>query len=61
MVANEHIIIHIESKNHIIKKRIIIQILTNLLALGVLEFESGFENAINKTFKVLRKIYISFF
>ena len=28
------------------------QILTNLLALGVLEFESGFENAINKTFKV---------
>jgi hypothetical protein len=37
------------------------QILTNLLALGVLEFESGFENAINKTFKVLRKIYISFF
>jgi hypothetical protein len=28
------------------------QFLTNLLALGVLEYESGFENAINKTFKV---------
>lgn len=28
------------------------QILTNLLAIGVLEYESGFENAINKTFKV---------
>jgi len=27
------------------------QILTDLVALGVLEFESGFENAINKTFK----------
>lgn len=29
------------------------QFLTNLLAIGVLEFESGFENAINKTFKVI--------
>jgi hypothetical protein len=28
------------------------QFLTNLIALGVLEFESTFENAINKTFKV---------
>lgn len=28
------------------------QILTDLIALGVLEYESGFENAINKTFKV---------
>lgn len=28
------------------------QILTDLLALGVLEYASGFENAINKTFKV---------
>ena len=28
------------------------QILTDLIALGVLEFESGFENAINKTYKV---------
>ncbi len=27
------------------------QILTDLIALGVLEYESGFENAINKTFK----------
>ena len=34
------------------------QILTNLLALGVLEFESGFENAINKTFKVKENIYV---
>jgi hypothetical protein len=32
------------------------QILTNLLALGVLEFESGFENAINKTFKVKQNL-----
>jgi hypothetical protein len=29
------------------------QILTNLIAIGVLEYESGFENAINKTFKVI--------
>lgn len=28
------------------------QILTDLITLGVLEYESGFENAINKTFKV---------
>ncbi len=28
------------------------QLLTDLIALGVLEYESGFENAINKTFKV---------
>jgi len=27
------------------------QVLTDLIALGVLEYESGFENAINKTFK----------
>ncbi len=27
------------------------QLLTDLIALGVLEYESGFENAINKTFK----------
>ena len=27
------------------------QILTDLIAIGVLEYESGFENAINKTFK----------
>ena len=32
------------------------QVLTNLLALGVLEFESGFENAINKTFKVINAL-----
>ena len=31
---------------------IIQQILTNLLACGVLEFANGFENAINKIFKV---------
>jgi hypothetical protein len=31
------------------------QVLTNLIALGVLEFESTFENAINKTFKVNKK------
>ena len=28
------------------------QILTDLLALGVLEYESGFDNAINRTYKV---------
>ena len=28
------------------------QILTDLISLGVLEYESGFENAINKTYKV---------
>ena len=28
------------------------QVLTDLIALGVLEYDSGFENAINKTFKV---------
>ncbi len=31
---------------------VIEQILTNLLACGVLEFANGFENAINKIFKV---------
>lgn len=30
------------------------QILTDLLAIGVLEYESGFDNAINRTYKVKR-------
>jgi hypothetical protein len=29
------------------------QILTDLLAIGVLEYESGFDNAINRTYKVV--------
>jgi hypothetical protein len=37
------------------------QILTNLLALGVLEYESGFESAINRTFKVRTARFISFY
>ena len=34
------------------------QILTDLISLGVLEYESGFENAINKTYKVNNKCLI---
>jgi hypothetical protein len=36
------------------------QILTDLLALGVLEYESGFDNAINKTFKVMAANFLFF-
>jgi hypothetical protein len=57
--SSEHIQQHQNSLNqaHLIYKRqeanyYVQQILTNLLAIGVLEYESGFENAINKTFKV---------
>lgn len=36
------------------------QVLTDLIALGVLEYDSGFENAINKTFKVSQFLNIYF-
>ena len=39
---------------------IIEQILTNLLACGVLEFANGFENAINKIFKVFNLFFLIF-
>lgn len=33
------------------------QILTDLLAIGVLEYESGFDNAINRTYKVRKAFF----
>jgi hypothetical protein len=40
---------------------IILQILTNLLACGAIEYANGFENTINKTFKVCFRFWLLLF